>query len=277
MVFLLDGITPSLSEAGNQPQININSQGWVDIGYISVLISDGFGNYHASLSDLSVSQQGTILSQYQGVNTIQAFGEPIQVVPQLSLVPIFDDPTSPPTINTYVSLPEAEQYFSVRLNSDSWYNAVQKDKIAALTMATMDINQLNFIGCKADPSQPLAFPRNIAQPTPSTPVYLSITGIVYYNDPYNNMPNPLVPTQPILINPPQINSACCEIAYNYLDGVEIETELNRLLVTHQHYTNVTEAYASANEAKRAGINSNKAWIYLKPYVNNGFQLTLTKW
>lgn len=273
MVYLLDGVTPALGEAGQSISINVNNTGWTN-NFVGPLEDCGFGNYRSLLDNSTFVIGDVILSTYQSANTLQAFGEPIQIVQNLSFIPIFESPTSPISFLSYVSLPEAEQYFYGRLNSSSWTSAEQKDKIAALSMATMDINQLNFIGQKADPSQSLAFPRNIATLNTQSPVYLSQTGVIYYNDPYNNMPNPLSPVTPILINPPEIKIATCEIAYNYLDGVEIESEINRMFVTSQNYTNVSETYTSANEAKRAGINSNKAWIYLKPFVNSGNQLQL---
>jgi hypothetical protein len=279
IVYMIDGITPALYEAGMYPQVNINNTGWQsnDIGPLE---DAGYGNYRALLSDNAVGTVGNvILSHYESDHTTESLGEIIYIVQNLSLIPIFDDPTSPSTVLTYLSLPEAEQYFATRLNSDSWIQSKQKDKIAALTMATRDIDQLNFVGKKVDLNQPLAFPRNMASPRPGGPVYVGISGIVYYNNPYSNMPDPLSPPIPIIIFPTQIKFACCEIAYNYLDGIEIETEMNRLLVDNQRYSGgVEETYRSisVNEAKRAGINSNKAWIYLKPYLVDGYQLAMVK-
>lgn len=245
LIYLIDGVTPALDEEGGIPEINIDNTGWqnIDISYLEAV---GYGNYRAFLADNAVSKAGSIiLSHFESDHTTDTQGEPVQVVQNLSLIPIFEDPLSPSTVLTYLSLPEAEQYFATRFASDAWINASQEDKITALVMATRDIEQLNFIGCQADPKQSLAFPRK--------------TGLL-------DAP----------INPPQIKYACCEIAYSYLDGIELEAEINRIIIEDQRFSGVSETYrgVSVNEAKRAGIISNRAWLYLKPYLKDGYALSI---
>jgi hypothetical protein len=59
----------------------------------------------------------------------------------------------------YVTLEEAQAYFSARLFSDAWANAADPDKIKALEMATRAIDRQPIAGRKTDPAQALAFPR----------------------------------------------------------------------------------------------------------------------
>ena len=62
-------------------------------------------------------------------------------------------------ILSYVSLAEANEYFSNRLHVDAWTEASDADKEKALAMATKAIDRQRLNGRKTNPSQPLAFPR----------------------------------------------------------------------------------------------------------------------
>jgi len=59
----------------------------------------------------------------------------------------------------YVSLTEANEYFSSRLNVDAWAEASDADKDKALAMAAKAINRQPLKGRKTDPAHTLAFPR----------------------------------------------------------------------------------------------------------------------
>lgn len=62
--------------------------------------------------------------------------------------------------NSYVSLAEAETYFSGRLNADAWNNAATDDiKNRALAMATQRIDFESFIGSRVTSTQALKWPR----------------------------------------------------------------------------------------------------------------------
>lgn len=67
--------------------------------------------------------------------------------------------------NTFISLADAETYFSERLNSDVWDAEDDEDKKKALIMATKRINKLPFIGEQEVETQPLAFPRYVSRST----------------------------------------------------------------------------------------------------------------
>jgi len=60
----------------------------------------------------------------------------------------------------YVTVQEADTYFSERLFSEVWINASPEDKQKALVMATKSIDRKPLRGRKTDPQQELAFPRN---------------------------------------------------------------------------------------------------------------------
>lgn len=61
--------------------------------------------------------------------------------------------------NTYISLADAETYFSERLFSTNWSTNTDETKKMALIAATKKIDKLNLQGCKALSTQTLAFPR----------------------------------------------------------------------------------------------------------------------
>lgn len=60
---------------------------------------------------------------------------------------------------SYVTVEEADDYFSNLLVAEAWENAEDDIKVRALRTATSQIDSLNFIGFKLKPDQPLAFPR----------------------------------------------------------------------------------------------------------------------
>ena len=69
--------------------------------------------------------------------------------------------------NTFVTLSEAENYFSGRPNSNPWSNLSDTEKEQALQFATLKINSLPFVGSKLSAGQPLEFPRNFSPQMPN--------------------------------------------------------------------------------------------------------------
>jgi hypothetical protein len=263
-IFLIDGETPATGEGGSQPEIQISNSGWqtTDIGVLEDL---GIGNYRALLTIDAVATVGNyIQTHYKKENTIDSFGEPILVVGNLTQIPIFESENkfgNDSIISTYVSMPEAESYFSTRLLSEEWDNAPQKNKIKSLIMATRDIDRLRFFGVKVDPNQILEFPRyRYEHVRKGSGFYWGCS-----SPSSSGIPN-------------DIKIACCEIAIKHLEEVDMEAEMNTMNVDSEGFAGVTEAYNrfSVNEAKRAGINSNVAWIYLKPYLVDPYTLRVTR-
>ena len=134
-------------------------------------------------------------------------------------------------------------YFTTRMGSDAWDNAEDTDKLKALGHATKIINNLNYLGIKADITSEDAFPRYGQTEVP--------TDIVY---------------------------ACCEIALALLDGVNPELELENLMQTHSGYANVKSTYNRDQlpEHVLAGVPSSTAWRYLKPWLIDGRSIIMNR-
>lgn len=69
--------------------------------------------------------------------------------------------------NSFVSLEFAEEYFSLRPNSELWNNLSELQKEQAIIFATRKINNFNFIGHKKSGEQLLEFPRDFYPELPS--------------------------------------------------------------------------------------------------------------
>lgn len=143
----------------------------------------------------------------------------------------------------YGTLTEADEYFSKRLNSDVWENAVINDREKSLYMATAAIDKLNFAGFKATDTQELQFPR--------------------VGD---------------TVVPQEIEYACYECALAFLDGVNLEQEAQTIGVLTESYTGVRTAYDEShlNEHLRAGIPTIDAWSYLKPFLRDAQQIIFNR-
>lgn len=72
--------------------------------------------------------------------------------------------------NSYVDVSEADAYFSTRLGSSAWVEALEPTKESALVTATQVLNQMEWAGLPVSSDQPLAFPRSIADVYETTPV-----------------------------------------------------------------------------------------------------------
>jgi hypothetical protein len=78
--------------------------------------------------------------------------------------------------------------------------------------------------------------------------------------------------------PKDIKEATCEIAIAYLGGFDLELEIQGFNVIHQSFAAVRDSFDRrfVSENIRAGINSAKAWILLKPYLRNPFNFRLAR-
>ncbi len=134
-------------------------------------------------------------------------------------------------------------YFDERLNSRIWSETILNDRIKALKMATRAIDKLNIAGRKYDDDQELQFPR------------------------YDDTAVPL-----------DIERACYECAYAYLDGIDMELEQKNIGVTSDAFSGARVSYDSnfVEEHIRAGIASTEAWAYLRPYLRNPHTITLRR-
>ena len=137
---------------------------------------------------------------------------------------------------SYVSLAEANEYFSDRLHADAWAEAADADKEKALAMATKAIDRQPLKGRKTDLAQEMAFPRY-----PDTEV------------------------------PEAIKEACCEEALAILErGNSQRRRLQQEGVQSFSLGNMSETYAPG--AGR-GLLSQEAKELLRPWLLGGVFIT----
>ena len=259
-VRLLDGITPSLVEANGQPQISMNGGGWNNAG-IAPLMAIGNGRYYADLDINTVSGNvgDVIETRYQGATTAETPGDSFQVTGEaLAPAPI----TGIAPSNSYGGVGDAAQYFLTRLNTEAWDESDDLTRQKALIQATRIIDRLNFYGEKADPNQVLQFPR-------------SITNMEI--DPSTGLPTQPVTTTDLTV-PQDILYACYEIAIQLLDGVDPDMEVSALAQSSNKISSLQTNYnrSFVEEHIRAGVPSYTAWTYLKSYLVDFRQLTLSR-
>jgi hypothetical protein len=140
---------------------------------------------------------------------------------------------------SYVSLAEANEYFSNRLHADAWAEASDADKDKALAMATKAIDRQPLSGRKTDTAQTLAFPRH-----PDTEV------------------------------PDAVKEACCEEALVLLErGNSQRRKLQQEGVQSFTLGNMSETYAPG--AGR-GLLSQEAKELLRPWLLGGVNIILRR-
>jgi hypothetical protein len=137
---------------------------------------------------------------------------------------------------SYVSLAEANEYFSSRLHADAWAKVSDADKGKALAMATREIDRQPLAGRKTTDNQALAFPRY-----PDSEV------------------------------PEAVKEACCEIALALLErGNSQRRKLQQEGVQSFSLGNMSESYA-AGAGK--GLLSQEAKELLKPWLLGAVMIT----
>src|SRR5690606_6474937 len=145
------------------------------------------------------------------------------------------------TKEIYVTVQEADSYCSLRLDTTSWLDYSDDAKQKAIYMATERIDRLKYRGCKSGTN--LEFPRN--------------------GD---------------TVIPIAIKKACCLIAFQLLDGrdIELEIETNRVVSEGHSAARATYDPGFALEHITAGIPSYEAWSLLKPYLIDPRALTISR-
>ena len=161
-------------------------------------------------------------------------------------------------VNSYVSLDEANTYFSERLGADYWSTLDDEQKEKALITATKKIDRLPFIGYKQNPAQPLQFPR------------------FYYNSCCCNLQ--------IAGIPQQLKDAVCEEALTELQYLEANSEdvFNNAATGSYQSLKLGDAsitYGSSNSANQAGqtnykgVMSQNAADLLQGLIKVGFNIS----
>lgn len=137
-------------------------------------------------------------------------------------------------MSSYITVDEADTYFSTKLNTATWDTATTAEKTKALAEATARINRLNFYSDKYLASQDNEFPRGT---------------------------NASVPTN--------ILDACAEIAIKLLDGFDEDEEIAKLYNTAESWGSMRIVRREFSpDYISAGIPSVVAWRLLLPYLRD---------
>lgn len=146
-------------------------------------------------------------------------------------------------MSNYADASYADTYFSTRLKTAPWDDATSDEQDRALTMATRIIDNLNFLGDKADEEQDNQFPRGDDTETPTA-----------------------------------IKQATCEIALALLDGVDPDKEYENLFKTSNAYGGVRTTFDgdAVPEYFAAGVPSFSAWKLILPFLRDPRGLKLRR-
>jgi hypothetical protein len=149
--------------------------------------------------------------------------------------------------DSYQDVAGADAYFTGRYGADAWLDADSAKKEALLKTATARIDRLRLLGTKADPAQPLQFPRAYSVWVEGEPAIVADAGIL-----------------------PNVARACCEEAFAMLKGEEPSERalLQAEGVRSVRIRNASETYTGAG-ASFAALASREAMDHLRPYVASG--------
>ena len=168
----------------------------------------------------------------------------------------------------YGTTEDANTYFSNRLHEEVWSNASADDRRKALIWATVIIDALNFKGQKS-----------------------AVYDIMYDSDGYlldvtdeelrdaDWSQDWEFPRDSDVEVPEEIEIACWEIAYNLLDGVDPDLELENLAVVSLGIASVRTTYNRNHtqiEHLMNGVPSAAAWRYLRPYLRDNASIKFSR-
>jgi hypothetical protein len=146
--------------------------------------------------------------------------------------------------DSYQDVAGADAYFTGRYGADAWLDADSATKEALLKTATARIDRLRLLGTKADPAQPLQFPRAYSVWVEEEPAIVADAGIL-----------------------PNVARACCEEAFALLEGESEHAANRREGIESYKVLDVTVTYADGG--RPAPLASPEALDFLKPYVATG--------
>ena len=143
----------------------------------------------------------------------------------------------------YCSIAEAHTYFADRLNTESWDDSTDTNRLKALKQATRAIDHLNFVGERSSQDQENQFPRDDD---------ISV--------------------------PQDIKNACAELALSLLGGIDPDVEYENLFATRFEFANAKVSYDRGSVPLHivAGIVSLTAWRYLVPYLRDTQSVRINK-
>jgi hypothetical protein len=160
-------------------------------------------------------------------------------------------------MTAYATLEQADAYFETRLFGQAWANAAPQNRSAALTMATEQIDRLNFNGMKHAAWL-------VAETTCDDVIITAAAATQELQFPRGR--DTVVPVD--------IRKACYEIAILLLDGKDADEEFEDLPVVSQGYSSVRRTYSrnTVQEHLLNGIVSPLAWRYLRPFLRDALSL-----
>lgn len=151
-------------------------------------------------------------------------------------------------INSYVTIDEADEYFSGKLYTSEWDSSDTGRKEKALREACRRIERLQFKGKKASESQALAFPRLLS-------IKNRTGGIIgYFTSVMDGNGNPYVPLE--------VKHAQCEEALALLKyGNSARIKAQEQNVVRVSIGNISEEYKTGLK-----LFSTEAYEMLKPWL-----------
>lgn len=157
-------------------------------------------------------------------------------------------------MSTYALKADGDTYFGNKLHSDSWLDASDTEKDAALFEATQAINQLRFAGLKA-----AGYTASLSTSCESTIATAEATQELQF------------PRGADTEIPTQIKYACLELALYLLENdYNADLELQSQNVISQGISSARVTYGASRMSPNviAGIPSIAAWRLLLPYLDN---------
>ena len=149
-------------------------------------------------------------------------------------------------IDSYVSVEEADTYFTGRYGADAWTGATTEDKETVLKTATQHIDRMGLLGTKKDAEQVLEFPRCYSAMVEGEPKEVCDADVL-----------------------PNVKRAVYEEALALLSGTDdsYHARLQAEGVISERVLDATVTYSGAGASKvRAGLASREAAGYIEPYV-----------
>lgn len=171
--------------------------------------------------------------------------------------------------NSYISVADADAYFTDSLSASAWSGATAAEKEAALVTAARRIDRLLLAGIKADSEQALEFPRCYVVQEGYTwrPLYLvQNTSGRYGSGRYICDSTP----------PPRVLDATCEEALALLEEAADPEAATRQRLQRQGVESVSlgslsESYSGGG--RRRGLASAEASGLMRPYVAGAVAVT----
>jgi len=176
--------------------------------------------------------------------------------------------------SAYVTIQEADEYFSTRLFETAWSSASSANKTASLVAATRIIDTLNYKGFKASVYDYRVANPSIAKLADQGDV--TSLNLIRTQEDAQELEFPRGSDSTV---PTKIKYACYEIAYALLDGVDPELELENMSMNDHGIGSVRASYNRSQkplEHFMNGVPSATAWLYLRPFLRDADHIRISR-